>query len=225
MMDITTSAAPAMITLEPGDDPETAWACLRDLGRASGLAPVRAARLALVVTTVAGQRCGPTQVEIARVEDAQGAHVEATIDGANATPSPAPPGLVDAGRRPISAARTVTWILPIDITEDTATYDPAWAELNDAAARSPDTRQLLLAVLAAVARQHADQPRASTARPLLRRLDGRLDGGALPCFGGYRSWRREIPPPGGDSLAAPGARRFQLNRPRSSASCLPVAPG
>jgi hypothetical protein len=155
MMDITASAAPGMITLEPGDDLETAWSRLRDLGRASGLAPLRAARLALAVTTMVGRRCGPTVVEIARVDDAQGAHVEATIDGGNA--APAPPGLVDASRRPLSAARSITWILPVNVTEDAATYDPAWAELNDAAARSPDTRQLLLALLAAVARHHADQ--------------------------------------------------------------------
>jgi hypothetical protein len=160
MMDITASAASGMIKIEPGDDQETAWSRLRDLGRASGLAPLRAARLALSVTAVVGQWCGPTVVEIARVDDAQGAHVEATMYGGNATPSSAPPGLVDASRRPLSAARTITWILPVDATEDAATDDPAWAELNDAAARSPDTRQLLLAVLAAVARQHADRTAA-----------------------------------------------------------------
>jgi CheY-like chemotaxis protein len=171
MMDITASAAPGMITLEPGDDPETAWSRLRDLGRASGLAPLRAARLALAVTTVVGQRCGPTVVEIARVDDAQGAHVEATIDGGNATPSPASSGLVDASRRHLSAARTVTWILPVNVTEDAATDDPAWAELNDAAARSPDTRRLLLAVLAAVARQHADRTAGVDSEVLALRIE------------------------------------------------------
>ena len=171
MRDITAPAAPGMITLDPGDDPETAWSRLRDLGRASGLAPLRAARLALAVTTVVGQRCGPTVVEIARVDDAQGAHVEATIDGGNATPSSAPPGLVDASRRHLSAARTVTWILPVNVTEDAATDDPAWAELNDAAARSPDTRRLLLALLAAVARHHADRTGGVDSEVLALRIE------------------------------------------------------
>src|SRR5260370_41798220 len=103
MSDIIASAAPGMITIEPGDDPERACSRLRDLGRASGLAPLRAARLALAVTAVVGQRCGPTVVEIARVDDAQGTHVEATIDGGNTTPSSAPPGLLDASRRHLSA--------------------------------------------------------------------------------------------------------------------------
>src|SRR5260370_23527170 len=142
MRDIIGSAVPGMIILEPGDDPETAWSRLRDLGRASGLAPLRAARLALAVTAAVGQRCGPTVVEIARVDDAQGAHVEATIDGGNATPSLAPPGLVDASHQHLSAPRAVTWILPATATQDAAPDAPECAELTDAAAPSPHTARL-----------------------------------------------------------------------------------
>jgi signal transduction histidine kinase len=139
-------------TLDPGDDPELAWPHIRDLGRAGGLAALPAARLAIAVTTMVGQRRGPTVVDIVRVEDAHGAHVKATIHGGNASSDSAPPGLVDSSRRHISSTGTVTWVLTVNVRDDVVT-DPALAALDVAAARSMDTRELLLAVLAAVARQ------------------------------------------------------------------------
>jgi signal transduction histidine kinase len=149
----TSLAVPAAITLAPGDDPETAWPQIRDLGRAGGLAPLPAARLAVAVTTLVGRRHGPAVIEITQVSDARGRFVRARIQGGNASSTSAPPGLVDTSRRRISAAGSVTWVLTVKLTDDVVTGDPAASALNAAAARSLDTRELLVAVLAAVARQ------------------------------------------------------------------------
>jgi signal transduction histidine kinase/DNA-binding response OmpR family regulator len=140
------------LTLDAAGDPEEAWPDVRDLGRSGGLAPLPAARLAVAVTTLVGRR-DPTVVEIARVEDADGRCVTATIHGGNASSASAPPGLVDTSRRSISADGTVSWELTSKVTDDAMTGAPAWAALNVAAAHSQDSQELLIAVLAAVARQ------------------------------------------------------------------------
>ena len=140
------------LTLDPADDPEEAWPDVRDLGRSGGLAPLPAARLAVAVTTLVGRR-DPTVVEIAQVDDADGRYVTATIHGGNASSASAPPGLVDTSRRSISADGTVSWELTSKVADDAMTGAPAWAALNVAAAHSQDSQELLIAVLAAVARQ------------------------------------------------------------------------
>jgi signal transduction histidine kinase/DNA-binding response OmpR family regulator len=140
------------LTLDAADDPEEAWPDVRDLGRSGGLAPLPAARLAVAVTTLVGRR-DPTVIEIAQVDDAHGRHVMATIHGGNASSASAPPGLVDTSRRSISADGNVTWELTSKVTDDAMTGAPAWAALNVAAAHSQDSQELLIAVLAAVARQ------------------------------------------------------------------------
>jgi signal transduction histidine kinase/DNA-binding response OmpR family regulator len=151
---VTATTSPVVLgtlTLAAGDDPETAWSDVRDLGRSGGLAPLPAARLAVAVATLAGRR-DPTVVEIAQVDEASGRSVMATIHGGNASSVSAPPGLVDTSRRCISAG-TVTWELTSKVTDDAMTSAPAWAALNVAAAHSQDSQELLIAVLAAVARQ------------------------------------------------------------------------
>lgn len=140
------------LTLDAADDPEEAWPDVRDLGRSGGLAPLPAARLAVAVTTLVGRR-DPTVVEIAQVDDADGRYVTVTIHGGNASSASAPPGLVDTSRRSISADGIVSWELTSKVTDDAMTGAPAWAALNVAAAHSQDSQELLIAVLAAVARQ------------------------------------------------------------------------
>ena len=153
MTDIIGSSLLGTVVLDPCDDPELAWPRIRDLGRAGGLAPLPAVRLALAVMTVVGQPHGPAVVEVARIDDARGRHVEAAIHGEETSTTPAPAGLVDARRRHVSAAGPVSWVLTANVSEDAVTGDPSSAALSGAADGGADTRQLRLAVLAAVPRQ------------------------------------------------------------------------
>jgi signal transduction histidine kinase len=143
------------VTLAAGDDPETAWPDIRDMGRAGGLAPLPAARLAVAVMTLAGRRGGPTVVEITGVDDACGRQVAATIHGGSAISASALLGLIDTSRRSISAAGVVTWVLTVNVTDDEGTDGLAWAALNVAASLCQDSRDLLVAALAALARQES----------------------------------------------------------------------
>jgi len=178
MTDSTASAVTGTITLDPGDDPQAAWPRICDLGRASGLRPLRAARLALAVTSVVGQSHGPIVVEIARVQGAHSAHVAATIHAGNASLASAPPGLVDTSRRDVSAAGTVTRVLTVNIEEDAVTGDPPSVALSVAAAQSPATRQLLVAVLAAVPRQ-ASRAEGRAVERAVEGAEGRAEGQAV----------------------------------------------
>ncbi len=126
MMD-EASVLPGTIMLDPGDDPETAWPRIRDLGRAGGLGPLPAARLALAVSIGIGRQHGAAVIQIARVDDAHGSHVDATIHGGRASLASAPPGLVDVSRQHISAGGTVTQILRVNVNADAVNEDPAWA--------------------------------------------------------------------------------------------------
>jgi signal transduction histidine kinase len=182
---MTDSVSPAVlgmvmlgtVTLPAGHDPETAWPDIRDLGRAGGLAPLPAARLAVAVMTLAGGRLGPTVAEIAGVDDACGRQVVATVHGGNAISASALLGLVDTSRRSISAAGIVTWVLTVHVTDDEGTDGLAWAALNVAASLCQDSRDLLVAALAALARQasRADSLR-SEVLALRRELDESSQG-------------------------------------------------
>jgi hypothetical protein len=145
------SAVLGTVTLAAGHDPEAAWPDIRDLGRAGGLAPLPAARLAFAVTTLAGLRDGPAMVEIAGVDDPCGRRVKATIHGGQADSAVASPGRAETSRRPVSATGAVTWILTVKVTDDAMTDDPAWVAL-DLSVAGEDSRELLVAVLAAAAR-------------------------------------------------------------------------
>ncbi len=167
MTDSMTPVILGTLTLAAGDDPEAAWPDVRDLGRSGGLAPLPAARLAVAVTALAGPR-DPTVIEISQVDDASGRHVMATIHGGNASSVSAPPGLVDVHRRSISAG-TVTWELTSKVTDNAMVSGPAWAALDVAAAHSQDSQELLIAMLAAVARQASREEDFDTEVQALRR--------------------------------------------------------